>query len=268
MHEFLIEVGRLSRAEHVGNQIIGIIVRVQTVAHRPAFHERGRGYVAVNGLQARRRLALFRRVRPVQRRTRRNVAKPLLGQSEDILRLHIARHYQHCVVGTIIATLKVPDHRHVHLRNVLQLLADRQPLVGMLLIDHPIEQHHQVTIRSVQEVLLELFHHHLFLHVQGLLLKTERIHTVSFKPEGCFHIAGRQHDVVVGQILGGVGIVEGPDPLEYPVVIGSIGRTGEHIMFHQMGHAGMVRMLIAGADPVGYVDSHDGRGGVFMNKDP
>src|SRR5690606_19075636 len=123
-----------------------------------------------------------------------------------------------------------------------------------------------VTIRLIQITLFEFLDDHIPLHIEAFFRKGQTKHAVGLKPESRFQIHGRHLNVIIGEIVGGKGIVLPSHPLQGFIVGRDIHRAAEHQVFEQMGKARPLGIFVPGADIVQYIQHRHGGSRIFMHQ--
>ena len=142
--------------------------------------------------------------------------------------------------------------------------AYHRPAVGMHGVGHAVDTMRQVAIRLIETALLELLNYNLFLNRYTLLIQVQPEQASRLKPQCSLKILGRQRLVVVGHVGTRPGIALAPGSLQGPVKVGSIARTCEHEVLHEMGQTGARLVLVTTAHVVKQVDTHHARRAIVM----
>ena len=148
--------------------------------------------------------------------------------------------------------------------NVLQLLADGGPLIGMDTIGQRTDEMAHVAVGLVEATLLELLHHHRTLYLQAALAEVEAQHAVGLQPEARLHVCLGHGEVIVGDVVVRPGVVLATRQLERHVIVGDVQGASEHEVFEEVGKAGVPGMLVACTDIVNDVQRHHLRAGILV----
>jgi hypothetical protein len=104
------------------------------------------------------------------------------------------------------------------------------------------------------------------LHFEAFFAEGEAKHTVALQPERRFDVFGGQLAVIIGQIVGGKGIIIATGFLQGLVVIGDMDAAAEHEVFEKMRKARFIGVFVAGACIVHNINDGHRRGFVFMHQ--
>ena len=127
---------------------------------------------------------------------------------------------------------------------MLERQADGWPSIRVNLVDVGEEQMRDVAVWLVDVVLFEFLHDHFPLDLKRLGRESKREHPVALKPERRLDVSRRHHDVIIGEINIGEGIVLSRSLLALLVVVRNIDRASEHEMLEKMGESSVFRLLI------------------------
>ena len=105
-----------------------------------------------------------------------------------------------------MAVIEVAHDFYGDISDVFQFAAYRRPAVGVRLEREFAHNCVDIAVGLVQIALLELFHHHLTLHIHLVLFKGDVAHTVTLHPECKLRVLFGKGYIVVRHIVVGVGI--------------------------------------------------------------
>ncbi len=135
----------------------------------PGFVERIQRHVGKDGLHARAFLRRLLRQLAHVALARRNGAKPFFGQRLHLCDRNVAGYAQHGVGGIIVLDEECLHVAQLRILNVLQVLADGHPVVGVHAVGQRAQVHPGIAVRLVEVVLFKFLAHHLALHIQAFL---------------------------------------------------------------------------------------------------
>src|SRR6185312_15946977 len=115
--------------------------------------------------------------------------------------------------------------------NVAKLFTNCHPFIGMLFVRKFAKLMPYVAIRLINIMLLKFFTYYFSLHFQGVFIKSKREHPVAFQPKSGFDILSRQLAKIIGEIIGGVGIVFAPGHLQWLIIRLYVQAASKHKVF-------------------------------------
>ena len=106
---------------------------------------------------------------------------------------------------------------------------------------------------------------HLALRGDLLGIEEQVLHPVRFEVDHEVQLVGRDVDEVRGDVLRGERVVLAAVFLDEPrELLGPVGRRAlEHQVLEEVGDAGRAPLLVARADPIPYLEGHDGAARIF-----
>ena len=267
-HELLVEPAAAAAAKDLGQQVerLGLAGFCRVVGRHHPLRRKARHRNARIGQRHRALGVLLRLDRADARRqvrTARDLAIGLFGQRLHRIRLDIAGHDQHGVVGPVVFVIEGNRVGAVQLLHLLHP-ADHRNAVGLVLPERRVDLLVEHRLRIAVDARAALFQDHVALGLDDLVGEDEVAHAVGLEAHHLTERRRRHRLVEGGVVIGGEGVVGAADGRYGAVELarGVVGRGLEHQMFEEVRDAGFAWRLVGAADLVPH-HMGDDRGAVI-----
>lgn len=187
---------------------------------------------------------------------RRDGTIPLGGETKCVVPSDVSRDGKDGVGWMIVSVEKVFHFGHRGIGNVAEMETDGRPTVRVLLVAESCKEMGNVAVGLVDVVEFEFFHHYFSLNLKRLRCERKGKHTVAFEPKGGLDILPWNDGVIVGEVVGGIGIVLTTSILERHIEVGNMNGASKHEVLEEMGKSRVVGRLIARAHFEERVETH------------